>query len=64
MLEMPFFKGKHLLDLNREYISLFRLHRADVDAVSARTLNKNLSGIKKFSELLLAKKIHTRKLLY
>lgn len=56
MLEMPFFKGKHLLDLNREYISLFRLHRADVDAVSARTLNKNLSGIKNFLSYCLRRK--------
>lgn len=51
-----FFKGKHLLDLNREYISLFRLHRADVDAVSARTLNKNLSGIKNFLSYCLRRK--------
>lgn len=56
MLEMPFFKGKHLLDLNREYICLFRLHRADVDAVSARTLNKNLSGIKNFLSYCLRRK--------
>ena len=56
MLEMPFFKGKHLLDLNREYISLFRLHRVDVDAVSARTLNKNLSGIKNFLSYCLRRK--------
>ena len=56
MLEMPFFKGKHLLDPNREYISLFRLHRADVDAVSARTLNKNLSGIKNFLSYCLRRK--------
>lgn len=56
MLEMPFFKGKHLLDLSREYISLFRLHRADVDAVSARTLNKNLSGIKNFLSYCLRRK--------
>ena len=56
MLEMPFFKGKHLLDLNREYISFFRLHRADVDAVSARTLNKNLSGIKNFLSYCLRRK--------
>lgn len=56
MLEMPFFKGRHLLDLNREYISLFRLHRVDVDAVSARTLNKNLSGIKNFLSYCLRRK--------
>ena len=56
MLEMPFFKGKHLLDLNREYISLFRLPRADVDSVSARTLNKNLAGIKNFLSYCLRRK--------
>lgn len=56
MLEMPFFKDKHLLDLDREYITSFRFHRVDVDCVSARTLNKNLSGIKNFLSYCLRKK--------
>ena len=55
MLEMPFFKGKHLLELDRDYITSFRLHRIDVDIVSARTLNKNLSALKNFLNYCLRK---------
>lgn len=56
LINMPFFENKNLLQLDREYLFSFRLYRVEKDQVSARTLNKNLSGIINFLEYCLLKK--------
>lgn len=48
LIEMDFFKESNLLDISIADITQFRFYRVTTDNVSARTLNKNLSGLKSF----------------
>lgn len=55
LLKMPFFQNKNLIELDRESLYSFRLHRVEKDQVTARTLNKNLAGLISLLDFFLLK---------